>query len=134
MTFDFKHKHILVAEDNGLNLEIAVELIGMTGALVDTAVNGQEAVDKFADSPLNYYDLILMDIQMPLMDGYEATEKIRCMVRADAGTVPIFAMSANDDAEDLKKSMRCGMNAHVSKPIELDTLYAQLAAIFNPKR
>ena len=121
--YDFHGKHILLVEDNELNQEIAVELIGVTGAEVDTAIDGRQAIEKFEMSRLGYYDLILMDIQMPGMDGYEATKHIREMGRTDAHSVPIFAMTANAFNEDIDMSRKAGMNAHISKPIDVMQLY-----------
>ncbi len=130
--YDFNGKHILLAEDNELNREIAIELLGTgTGAIIDAAENGQHAVSLFADSEINYYDLILMDIQMPHMDGFEATRKIRAMERPDALSVPIFAMTANAFAEDAEKSRQAGMNAHLSKPLEISAVLAAMNEILN---
>ena len=131
-TYNFEGKHILLAEDNELNREIAVELLGtVTGAVIDEAENGQKAVALFAESEINYYDLILMDIRMPLMDGFEATRKIRAMERPDAASVPIFAMTANAFAEDEEKSRQAGMNAHLSKPLEISAVLAAMNEILN---
>lgn len=131
-TYDFGGKHILLAEDNELNREIAMELLGaVTGAEIDEAENGLKAVELFEKSELNYYDLILMDIQMPQMDGFEATRKIRAMQRQDAATVPIFAMTANAFAEDEEKSRQAGMNAHLSKPLEISAVLAAMNEILN---
>ena len=131
-TYDFNGKHILLAEDNELNREIAVELLGTgTGALIDEAEDGQKAVALFAQSKTNYYDLILMDIQMPRMDGFEATRRIRAMERPDAPSVPIFAMTANAFAEDEEKSRQAGMNAHLSKPLEISAVLAAMNEILN---
>ena len=131
-TYDFSGKHILLAEDNELNREIAVELLGAgTGAIIDEAEDGEMAVDIFAASEVNYYDLILMDIQMPHMDGFEATRRIRAMERPDAAKVPIFAMTANAFAEDEEKSRQAGMNAHLSKPLEISAVLAAMNEILN---
>ncbi len=131
-SYNFNGKHILLAEDNELNREIAVELLGtVTGALIDEAEDGQKAVELFAQNEINYYDLILMDIQMPGMDGFEATEKIRAMKRPDAATVPIFAMTANAFAEDEEKSRQAGMNAHLSKPLEISAVLEAMDEILN---
>ena len=111
--YDFKGKRILLVEDNELNREIAEELIGATGASVESAEDGVQAVEKFKESAEGYYDLILMDVQMPHMDGYEATRCIRALGRSDAQKVPIFAMTANAFAEDVQKSREAGMNAHI---------------------
>ncbi len=113
---------MLLVEDNTLNLEIATELLGMTGIQVDTAENGREAVDRFAAAPENYYDIIFMDIQMPVMGGYEAARHIRAMNRPDAGRVWIVAMTANAFVEDMRMSKEAGMNEHVSKPVDLERL------------
>ena len=117
--YDFKGKRILLVEDNELNREIAEELIGATGASVESAEDGVQAVKKFKESAEGYYDLILMDVQMPHMDGYEATRCIRALGRSDAQKVPIFAMTANAFAEDVQKSREAGMNAHISKPLDI---------------
>ncbi|MCB6994477.1 response regulator [bacterium 210820-DFI.6.37] len=124
--YDFRGKRILVAEDTVLNMEIVCELLQMTGAVTDSAYDGEEAVRKFEDSVENYYDAILMDVQMPNMNGYEATEKIRGMDRNDAKTVVILAMTANAFSSDVEESLKSGMNGHISKPIEIQTLYGEL--------
>ena len=113
---------VLLAEDNELNLEIAVELLGMTGARVETARNGQEALDRFRAAPEGWYDLILMDIQMPVMDGYEAARRIRALDRPDAGSVCIAAMTANAFVEDVRQAREAGMDEHIAKPVDLDRL------------
>ena len=131
-TYNFEGKHILLAEDNELNREIAVELLGTaTGATIDEAEDGQKAVALFSESEVNYYDLILMDVQMPKLDGFEATKRIRAMKRSDAGVVPIFAMTANAFAEDEEKSRQAGMNVHLSKPLEISAVLAAMNEIFN---
>ena len=119
---DYSRYRVLLVEDNTLNLEIATELLGMTGIQVDTAENGREAVDRFAAAPENYYDIIFMDIQMPVMGGYEAARHIRAMNRPDAGRVWIVAMTANAFVEDMRMSKEAGMNEHVSKPVDLERL------------
>lgn len=124
--YDFKGKRILLVEDNELNREIAEELIGATGASVESAEDGVQAVKKFKESAEGYYDLILMDVQMPHMDGYEATRCIRALGRSDAQKVPIFAMTANAFAEDVQKSREAGMNAHISKPLNIRAVYKQM--------
>ena len=124
--YDFKGKRILLVEDNELNREIAEELIGATGASVESAEDGVQAVKKFKESAEGYYDLILMDVQMPHMDGYEATRCIRALGRSDAQKVPIFAMTANAFAEDVQKSREAGMNAHISKPLNIRDVYKQM--------
>lgn len=124
--YDFKGKRILLVEDNELNREIAEELIGITGASVESAEDGVQAVEMFKESAEGYYDLILMDVQMPHMDGYEATRCIRALGRSDAQKVPIFAMTANAFAEDVQKSREAGMNAHISKPLNIRAVYKQM--------
>lgn len=122
-TFDFGGKRVLVVEDNSLNMEIEKSLLEMTGCIVEEAKNGQEAVESFKKNPVKYYDLILMDIRMPVMNGLEATKLIRTSEKEDARTVPIIATTANAFDEDTKKSMDSGMDGHISKPIEIKYLY-----------
>ena len=122
----FAGKRVLIVEDNELNREITAEIVQAAGAWTDMAENGKIAVEKFAASPEGFYDYILMDILMPEMDGYEATKKIRSLDRSDAGTVPVFAMTANAFAEDVEKSRRAGMNAHISKPVSAGELYKHM--------
>ena len=115
---DFSGRRILLAEDNDLNWEIANELLSSLGMELDWAENGQICVDKFTQSPEGYYDAVLMDLRMPVMNGYQATQAIRATDRADSG-LPIIAMTADAFAEDIKKCLDCGMNAHVAKPIDV---------------
>ena len=112
----------MLAEDNELNLEIAVALLEDAQAIVTTAQNGREAVDRFCEAPEGFYDLILMDIQMPVMDGYSATRAIRALARPDAGRIIIFAMTANSFREDVEKCLACGMNAHIAKPFMMSDI------------
>lgn len=121
-TYRFLGKRILVAEDNELNREIAETILTMHDFEVETAVNGQETVDKFAQHEAYYYDAILMDIRMPVLDGLEATKRIRTLGKPDSRTIPIIAMTANAFDEDMKQSLDSGMNGHLSKPIEVDKL------------
>lgn len=130
-TYDFKGKRILLAEDNLLNREIAVELISATGASIEEAEDGLEAVEKFEQSAEGYYDLILMDIQMPRLGGYEATRRIRKLSRPDAQRVVIFAMTADAFADDIAKSREAGMNGHISKPLDVKAMYEQLNAVLS---
>lgn len=109
-------------EDNDLNIEIAKTILEMHGMRVDVAVNGQEGVSRFRDSEPGEYQLILMDINMPVMDGLEATRIIRKLDRKDSQTVPIIAMSANAFDEDMQKSIESGMNGHLSKPFRPEQL------------
>lgn len=114
--------HFLAAEDNELNSEIIAELLDMMGATCELAANGREAVQKFEESQPGTYDAILMDIQMPVMDGYEATRAIRAGSHPDAARIPIVAMTANAFAEDVHEAMKAGMNAHIAKPLDVDVL------------
>lgn len=131
---DYSSKRILVVEDNDLNREIAEEILSMTGAKVETAENGKEAVDMVAASEEGYYDLILMDLQMPIMNGHEATRAIRAMNREDTGRVPIVAMTANAFVEDVQKSKASGMNEHMAKPLDIDLLQQMLARWLGKKK
>ena len=115
-------KHILLAEDNDLNREIAAELLEMQGITVDAVENGRHAVEAFQASLPGYYDAVLMDIQMPEMDGYIATETIRSMKRIDAHTIPILALTANAFVADVGKARSVGMNDHIAKPIDVEQL------------
>ncbi len=119
-------KRILLVEDNDINIEIAAELLSQTGAEVVCACNGREAVEAFAKSGEGCFDLILMDIQMPCMNGYDAARAIRKMERSDAQRLPIYAMTANVFDEDIKNAVEAGMNGHVSKPINAKELFALL--------
>lgn len=119
---DYTGKRILLVEDNELNREIAVEIIGSTGVTIDTAVNGLEAVNSVSRSAEGYYQMILMDIQMPVMDGYESTRRIRTLARSDVANMPIVAMTANAFSEDVVNAIEAGMNYHLAKPIDIATL------------
>ena len=123
---DLKGRHILLAEDMVINAEIIVMMLGMREMDVDVAENGRVAVEKFAASPEGYYDAVLMDMRMPEMDGLEATGKIRALERTDAKRVPIIALTANAFDEDVQRSMQAGLNAHLSKPVGAETLFATL--------
>jgi signal transduction histidine kinase/DNA-binding response OmpR family regulator len=113
---------VLVVEDNDLNIEVAGELLEMIGVDVEFAYNGQEAVEKLQNSSAGYYDLVLMDIQMPIMNGYEATEVIRASEREDLRTIPIIAMTADAFAEDAQRAVDAGMNGHLAKPVDIGRL------------
>ena len=126
---DFTGKRALVAEDNELNMEIIAYVLDDMGFTVDKTTNGQEAVDAFEQSPVGRYDIVLMDVMMPVMDGLTAAHRIRSLGRADAADVPIVATSANAFAEDVKRSLASGMNAHVSKPIDPEKLAKVLAKV-----
>ena len=127
-TTDFKGKRFLLVEDNELNREIATELLTDWGAAVDTAVNGALGVEAFEQSQERYYDFILMDVQMPVMNGYEATAKIRTLPRSDARSVPIFAMTADVFSEDVSLAVEAGMNGHLSKPIDIAAMKQTLSS------
>lgn len=118
----FKGKKILLTEDNELNREIAVELLKEEGFILDTAEDGTIAVEKMRTAKPGQYDLILMDIQMPIMDGYEATRQIRKLENPETANIPIVAITANAFEEDRQKALEAGMNEHVSKPIDLERL------------
>ena len=126
---DFTGKRALVAEDNELNMEIIAYVLDDMGFTVDKTTNGQEAVDAFEQAPVGRYDIVLMDVMMPVMDGLTAAHRIRSLDRADAADVPIVATSANAFAEDVKRSLASGMNAHVSKPIDPEKLAKVLAKV-----
>ena len=128
---DFRGRHVLLVEDNELNREIAVEILHEYGFLVDTAENGAIAVDKVRSSPAGRYDLVLMDIQMPVMDGYTATQRIRALNDPARAAVPIVAMTANVFEEERKRAFDCGMNAFLSKPLVIDALIAALQDILH---
>ena len=125
----FKGKRIILAEDNELNREIAEELLKATGADISCVQNGKEAVDCFNASAAGYYDLILMDIQMPVMDGYEAARAIRRSNHKDAGQIPILAMTANAFREDEDEALAAGMNGHIAKPIDIDVLFRTMSEL-----
>ena len=118
---------ILVVEDNELNMEIAEYMFTERGAVVEKAADGKKALEMFAASEEGYYDVIMMDIMMPEMDGLEATRRIRRMDRKDAETVPIFAMSANAFDDDVARSRAAGMNEHLSKPLSFEKAAAVIA-------
>lgn len=120
---------ILVVEDNDINAEILMELLDMEGVLCERAVNGREAVTLFQSKPEAYYDGILMDIQMPEMNGYESTQAIRALTRSDAAGIPIVAMTANAFAEDVQMSLEAGMNAHIAKPVDPVILKSTLSRL-----
>ena len=126
--------HVLLVEDNEINQEIAKELLLMEGASVDVADNGEQALNIFARSEEGYYQLVLMDIQMPVMDGYTATAALRSLHRDDAKTAIILAMTANEFSDDVIKAEASGMNGHISKPFDPDKLYAMIAASCHKKR
>ena len=131
-TLRFDGMKILLAEDNDLNWEIAEDILSDVGFELERAENGKICVEMFETSDQGYYDLILMDIRMPVMDGYEAASTIRAMARADKD-LPIIAMTADAFSEDIQHCLDCGMNAHVSKPIDVDRLLELLEKFLQKK-
>lgn len=127
--YDFKGKRFLLAEDNELNAEIMIELLGHRGAEVEWAENGEAACDAFARRPVGYYDAVLMDVMMPIMNGYEAARAIRACAGTCAADVKIIALTANAFAEDVKTALDAGMDAHVAKPVDIDGLAGVLGRI-----
>lgn len=128
----FGKRRILLVEDNELNMEIAQEFLLMADLMVETAFDGKEAVEKFAASPVGYYDMVLTDVQMPVMNGYEEAAAIRAMLREDAKSIPIVAMTANAFAEDVQRAMESGMNEHIGKPISFNRVMEILRKWFIP--
>ncbi|MCR4889776.1 MAG: response regulator [Ruminococcus sp.] len=126
---ELKGRHILLAEDVQINAEIMTMVLAMREMTCDHVSNGREAVDRFIASENGYYDAILMDIRMPEMDGLEAAAMIRSLDRSDANTIPIIALTANAFDEDVQRSLQAGMNAHLSKPIDNDALFAALESL-----
>ncbi|MGN1249753.1 MAG: response regulator, partial [Candidatus Spyradocola sp.] len=121
-SLDFTGKRVLLVEDNDLNAEIAQEVLEMAGIEVERAADGTEAVDAMAECADGAYDMVLMDIQMPRMNGYDATRAIRAMHREYCRQVPIIAMTANAFAEDVQAARTVGMNEHIAKPLDLNVL------------
>ena len=116
-----------MVEDNEINTEIATELLTEEGCIVETANDGVVCIDMIEKADADYYKLILMDIQMPVMNGYEAARSIRKLPRKDAESIPIIAMTADAFAEDIQRAQDAGMNAHVAKPLNINLLYQVLA-------
>ena len=127
--YDFEGKRFLLAEDNELNAEIMIELLGHRGAEVEWAENGEAACEAFARRPVGYYDAVLMDVMMPIMNGYEAARAIRACAGTCAADVKIIALTANAFAEDVKTALDAGMDAHVAKPVDIDGLAGVLGRI-----
>ena len=134
MQDSFKGRHILLAEDNEINAMIAVEILQEMGAEVDVAENGEVAVERFSAQPAGHYDFILMDVQMPVMDGRTATRHIRALNREDAKTIPIFGLSADAFVEDERLSKESGMNSHFSKPVDFRRLQKEIGVFLNKDR
>ena len=128
-TADLAGRRVLLAEDVEINAEIMMVVLSMREMEADLAENGRIAVEKFAGSEPGYYDAILMDMRMPEMDGLEATRVIRAMDREDAKTIPIIALTANAFDEDVQRSLQAGLNAHLSKPVEPESLFETLESL-----
>ena len=128
-----KGKRILLVEDNELNAEIAKTVLEDVGALITRAENGQQAVELFKEKPAGTFDAILMDLMMPVMDGYTATRKIRLLEHSDAKTIPIIAMTANAFQEDAEKCIAVGMNAHLAKPLDIEKMMITICHLINKK-
>ncbi len=128
--YDFTGRHVLIAEDVELNMEVAVSLLNMVGIEVQGAENGRKALEIYEQAPDGFFDCIFLDINMPEMDGYETVRAIRRSAKPDAAGVPVFAMTANAFAEDVTAAMDAGMNGHIAKPIETNILYETLQEVF----
>ncbi|MBR3006715.1 MAG: response regulator, partial [Erysipelotrichaceae bacterium] len=126
---DLKGRRILLAEDVKINAEIMFMILQSRQIEVDLAENGQIALDKYTAHESGYYDAILMDMRMPVMDGLEATRRIRSSDKEDAKLIPIIALTANAFDEDVQRSLQAGLNAHLSKPVEPETLFATLESL-----
>ena len=131
---NLKDLHILLVEDNDMNREIAVAILEKSGMNISTAVDGQDAVTQFTTSVPGTYDCIFMDIQMPVMDGYEATRAIRSSAHPEARTIPIIAVTADVFAEDVSRALACGMNDYISKPIDYKKLIKALLKFIDPAK
>lgn len=118
---------VLVVEDNELNLDIVREVLKEKGLVVTGAENGRIAVDLFRNNPPGTFDVILMDMHMPVLDGVSATKEIRAMEHADARTIPILALTANDFEEDIRRTRKAGMNDHLTKPFDMEKVFSTLA-------
>ncbi len=128
---NFQAGRILLAEDNELNQEIATAILGDAGFTTEVAENGQIAVEMLEKSEPGYYQMILMDVQMPVMNGYEATREIRALENGGLASIPILAMTANAFEEDKQRAIQCGMNGHIAKPIDVEKLFETLEEILN---
>ncbi len=120
--YSLEGRNFLVAEDNEINSEILSEVLSGEGASCEITENGELALERFSRAEMDEFDAILMDVQMPVMNGYEATRAIRALEREDAKTIPIIAMTANAFAEDVKDALAAGMNAHIAKPIDMESI------------
>lgn len=122
----FRGKRVLIVDDVELNLEIAVTVIQEAGIEVETAVNDREAVNMISNSTPGYYNLVLMDVMMPVMDGYQATQEIRNLENSQLADIPIIAMTANAFEEDKQSAIKAGMNDHIAKPFRIEKLYEMM--------
>lgn len=127
---DYSDRRVLLVEDNDLNSEIASEIIGMTGASVEIVENGREAVERIENASENWYDIVFMDVQMPVMNGYEATAAIRALP-GRRGQIPIIAMTANAFAEDVQLAKNTGMDEHIAKPLDFEKLNTVMEKYLN---
>jgi CheY-like chemotaxis protein len=132
-TADLTGRRILLAEDMAVNAEIMMMVLAMREMEADHAENGRIAVEKFSEHEPGYYDAILMDMRMPVMDGLEATRTIRAMDRPDAKEIPIIALTANAFDEDVQRSLQAGLNAHLSKPVQPEVLFETLETLIGEK-
>ena len=128
-TVDFTGRKLLLVEDNNVNMEIASMILTQMGFTVETAENGKIALDMVADSEPGYYDVILMDIQMPVMDGYSAAKAIRSLDKKELAEIPILAMTANAFREDVQAALDAGMQGHIAKPIDIAKLTEALRSV-----
>ena len=130
---DFSKCRLLLVEDNELNLDIAEVVLTQAGFKVETARNGKEALDIVASSEPGYFDAVLMDIQMPVMGGYEATRAIRALDNKELASIPILAMTANAFKEDEEAALAAGMQAHIAKPIDVNVMMTKLAGVLEKR-
>lgn len=133
-TESFAGRRLLLVEDNEFNREIALDILSGYGFCMEAAENGAQALDRVAASEPGYYDLVLMDIQMPVMDGHEATRRIRALDNPELASIPIIAMTANAFDEDKKKALDIGMNGFLSKPVMIDEVISVLKSILDDKK
>ena len=129
---DLTGRRILLAEDTALHQEIARELLENVGARIEIVDNGLACVERFEREAPGSFDLILMDVQMPVMNGYEATRRIRAMDRPDAAAIPIFAMTADAFAEDVEAAKKAGMNSHLAKPLDIPVMLREIQRYLGP--
>ncbi len=132
-TVQFKAGRILLAEDNALNQEIAVEILSGAGFTTEVAENGQIALEMLKKSKPGYYQLVLMDVQMPVMNGYEAVREIRQLEKRSLATIPVIAMTANAFEEDKQEALRNGMDGHIAKPINIELLFDTLNKVLTAR-